>query len=104
MSTNQDVFNQIAPSWYNYRHWSIFRAELEMLAKRWQNGRLLNAGCGHGADFLPFCAGFELHGVDFSVEMPLKALMMPTTVPNRPTKGAVEPMVARPLSPRFSSA
>ena len=27
--------------------------------------------------------------------MPLNALMMPTTVPNRPTNGAVEPMVAR---------
>src|SRR5712692_1628635 len=36
--------------------------------------------------------------------MPLKALMMPTTVPNSPTKGAVEPMVARPLKPRFISA
>src|SRR5712692_6862650 len=36
--------------------------------------------------------------------MPLNALMMPTTVPNRPTKGAVEPMVARPERPRFISA
>src|SRR5271167_419091 len=42
--------------------------------------------------------------VAFAVAMPLKALMMPTTVPNRPTKGAVEPMVARPLSMRFISA
>jgi len=33
-----------------------------------------------------------------------KALMMPTTVPNRPTKGAVAPMVAKPPRPRFSSA
>ena len=31
--------------------------------------------------------------------MPLNALMMPTTVPNSPTKGAVEPIVARPLKP-----
>jgi hypothetical protein len=30
--------------------------------------------------------------------------MMPTTVPNSPTNGAVEPMVARPDTPRFSSA
>ncbi len=42
--------------------------------------------------------------VDFSVEMPLNALMMPTTVPNSPTKGAVDPMVAKPETPRFSSA
>ena len=42
--------------------------------------------------------------VDFSFEIPLNALMMPTTVPNRPTKGAVEPMVARPATPRFNSA
>ena len=37
-------------------------------------------------------------------EMPLNALMMPITVPNRPTNGAVEPMVARPERPRFISA
>ena len=30
--------------------------------------------------------------------------MMPKVVPNRPTKGAVEPMVARPERPRFRSA
>jgi tRNA (uracil-5-)-methyltransferase TRM9 len=69
MSTTRDTFNEIAPSWYNYRHWTIFRAELEELAKRWQKGRLLNIGCGHGADFLPFAQGFELHGMDFSPEM-----------------------------------
>ena len=40
----------------------------------------------------------------FSDDMPLNALMMPTVVPNRPTNGAVAPMVARPDSPRFSSA
>ena len=30
--------------------------------------------------------------------------MIPNTVPNNPTKGAVLPMVAKPLIPRFSSA
>ena len=65
----QDVFNQIAPGWYNFRHWSIFRSELEMLAQRWQKGRLLNIGCAHGPDFLPFKQNFELYGVDFSAEM-----------------------------------
>ena len=65
----RDIFNQIAPSWYNFRHWSIFRNELEMLAQRWQRGRLLNLGCAHGPDFLPFKQAFDLYGVDFSTEM-----------------------------------
>jgi tRNA (uracil-5-)-methyltransferase TRM9 len=42
---------------------------LEALAGRWQKGKLLNVGCGHGADFLPFKDGFELYGIDFSAEM-----------------------------------
>ena len=67
MTTN--IFNQIAPGWYNFRHWSIFRNELEALAQRWQKGKLLNIGCAHGPDFLPFNQGFELYGVDFSTEM-----------------------------------
>jgi len=69
MATMKDVFNQIAPAWYNFRHWSIFRSELETLAQCWQAGRLLNAGCAHGPDFLPFKDSFELYGVDFSTEM-----------------------------------
>ena len=67
--TNIDVFNQIAPGWYNFRHWSIFRSELEVLAQRWQGGKLLNLGCAHGPDFLPFRKGFDLYGVDFSPQM-----------------------------------
>ena len=69
MTTTKDVFDRIAPGWYNYRHWTIFRKELEGLAQRWQQGRLLNVGCGHGPDFLPFKNNFELYGVDFSPEM-----------------------------------
>jgi tRNA (uracil-5-)-methyltransferase TRM9 len=65
----KDIFDQIAPGWYNYRHWSIFRTELEELAQRWQQGKLLNVGCAHGPDFLPFSKTFELYGVDFSTEM-----------------------------------
>ena len=65
----RDVFNQIAPSWYNFRHWSIFRSELEALASQWRKGKLLNIGCAHGPDFLPFRRGFDLYGVDFSREM-----------------------------------
>ena len=65
----QAVYNQIAPGWYNYRHHTIFRQELENLARHWPGGRLLNLGCGHGADFMPFIEKFELYGIDFSEEM-----------------------------------
>lgn len=65
----RDIFDQIAPGWYSFRHWSIFKNELEVLAKRWQKGKLLNLGCAHGPDFLPFTSGFDLYGVDFSAEM-----------------------------------
>jgi len=65
----KDVFDEIAPGWYNFRHWSIFRHELEALAQRWQKGRLLNIGCAHGPDFLPFRQGFELYGIDSSPQM-----------------------------------
>jgi ubiquinone/menaquinone biosynthesis C-methylase UbiE len=63
------AFDAIAPAWYNLRHYTIFKTELEALAARWQKGRLLNLGCGHGADFLPFKGGFELDGVDYSAGM-----------------------------------
>jgi ubiquinone/menaquinone biosynthesis C-methylase UbiE len=62
-------FDKIAAGWYNYRHHTIFKTELTDLARRWKCGRLLNLGCGHGADFLPFKDGFELHGLDISSEM-----------------------------------
>lgn len=65
----KDVFDEIAPGWYSFRHNSIFRNELEDLARRWREGRLINIGCAHGPDFLPFKKGFELHGIDFSGEM-----------------------------------
>ena len=64
-----ETFDQMAPGWYSFRHYSIFRAELEGLAKSWQKGRLLNIGCGHGPDFMAFRDNFELTGVDFSSEM-----------------------------------
>ncbi|UCE97292.1 MAG: methyltransferase domain-containing protein [Dehalococcoidia bacterium] len=65
----RDVFNKLAPSWYNYRHHSIFSEELKLLAKRWQEGKLLNLGCAHGPDFVPFKDNFQLYGIDFSNEM-----------------------------------
>ncbi len=69
MATVKDIFDQIAPSWYNFRHHSIFRHELDSLAGRWDGGNLLNLGCAHGPDFLPFKNSFELHGIDLSTEM-----------------------------------
>jgi ubiquinone/menaquinone biosynthesis C-methylase UbiE len=69
MATVKDVFNQIAPSWYNFRHRSIFKRELANMATRWGGGRLLNLGCAHGPDFLPFKRDFELYGVDLAKEM-----------------------------------
>jgi len=69
MSINREVFDEIADSWYRLRHWSRFTEELEAMAIRWRQGRLLNVGCAHGPDFLPFKENFELWGVDFSVQM-----------------------------------
>jgi len=66
---NQETFDKIAASWYNYRHWSRFTIQLETLAKRWKRGKLLNLGCAHGPDFLPFKDNFALYGVDYSKEM-----------------------------------
>ena len=65
----KQVFDAIAPSWYNFRHRTIFKKELEDLAARWKSGCLLNIGCAHGPDFLPFKSGFELHGIDISPAM-----------------------------------
>ncbi|UCG55567.1 MAG: methyltransferase domain-containing protein [Dehalococcoidia bacterium] len=63
------VFNKIASNWYNYRHHSIFSKELKILAQRWQQGKLLNLGCAHGPDFIPFKGRFQFYGIDFSEEM-----------------------------------
>lgn len=63
------VFDVIAPGWYGFRHHTIFKAELTAFATCWKSGRLLNLGCGHGADFVPFKDSFELFGVDFSAGM-----------------------------------
>jgi tRNA (uracil-5-)-methyltransferase TRM9 len=74
MTTNRDVFDQIAESWYRVRHWPLLKEELEELAARWRSGSLLNVGCAHGPDFLPFSQGFELWGVDSSPAMLKQAL------------------------------
>ena len=74
MSTNREVFDQIAESWYRVRHWPLLRGELEELAQRWKSGRLLNVGCAHGPDCLPFRNDFELWGIDVSADMLRQAL------------------------------
>ncbi len=78
MTTNREVFDQIAESWYRVRHWSLLREELDALAARWQSGKLLNIGCGHGPDFFPFRQGFELWGVDSSTAMLTQGLRYST--------------------------
>jgi ubiquinone/menaquinone biosynthesis C-methylase UbiE len=66
MTTNRQVFDQIAESWYRVRHCPLLKRELQELATRWQSGKLLNVGCAHGPDFLPFSDKFALCGVDSS--------------------------------------
>jgi uncharacterized membrane protein YbaN (DUF454 family)/SAM-dependent methyltransferase len=67
--TTRETYNRIASSRYNFRHHSRFQVELEELARRWGKGNLLNVGCAHGPDFIPFKESFELYGVDYSREM-----------------------------------
>jgi tRNA (uracil-5-)-methyltransferase TRM9 len=74
MTTNREVFDQIAESWYRVRHWPLLEKELEELAERWRIGKLINVGCAHGPDFLPFSKGFELWGMDFSLGMLKQAI------------------------------
>jgi len=69
MSTIRDTFDRIAPGWYNYRHRTRFPRELEASARRWGAGKLVNIGCAHGPDFVPFRESFELHGIDISRKM-----------------------------------
>lgn len=78
MTTNREVFDQIAESWYRVRHWPLLKEELDALAVRWQGGNLLNIGCAHGPDFLPFSHGFELWGLDSSPAMLKQAVRYST--------------------------
>lgn len=67
-------YDEVADSWYNIRHWSLFQDELEELNEGWNGGKLLNIGCAHGADFLPFDRDkFDLYGLDVSTELLNKA-------------------------------
>lgn len=69
MVTNREIYNNIAESWYRFRHYTRFKEELSLVARRWTGGRLLNIGCAHGPDFLPFRDKFELWGLDISEKM-----------------------------------
>lgn len=64
-----NAFDGIAESWYRLRHWTRFKTELEELAARWGSGTLLNIGCAHGPDFMPFKDKFILYGLDSSYQM-----------------------------------
>jgi ubiquinone/menaquinone biosynthesis C-methylase UbiE len=66
----KEIYNKISDSWYNIRHWTLFRKELKEVGERWSGGKLLNVGCAHGADFLPFDGDeFYLYGTDISLEL-----------------------------------
>jgi len=69
MTDYKQAFNHIANNWYSLRHHSIFTAELNELAQKWSKGTLLNIGCAHGADFVPFKDGFSLTGLDIACAM-----------------------------------
>ena len=63
----REFYNKIAESWYNVRHWTIVEEELKKINEIWDGGKLLNIGCAHGPDFLPFDPNkFEFFGVDVS--------------------------------------
>ena len=64
-----NVYDGIVESWYRHRHHTRFGTELASLAARWAGGRLLNVGCAHGPDFLPFKDKFDLWGLDSSQAM-----------------------------------
>jgi tRNA (uracil-5-)-methyltransferase TRM9 len=78
MTTNGRIYDEIAESWYRVRHWPLLKEELDDLATRWQSGRLLNIGCAHGPDFLPFRQGLELWGLDSSPGMLRQAVRYST--------------------------
>lgn len=66
----KEFYNEIADSWYNVRHWTIFKEKLEELNRRWGKGKILNIGCAHGADFLPFDSNkFHFYGLDISKKL-----------------------------------
>lgn len=67
------MFDRMAPAWYRVRHWPLLQHELEEISRRWRHGRVVNLGCGHGADFLPFRSGFDLVGLDHSIGMLFEA-------------------------------
>ena len=40
--TTKDIFNQIAPGWYNFRHRTIFQHELDEISRRMPTFSLVN--------------------------------------------------------------
>ena len=60
----QQVWNEIAKSWNNFRQKPI--KELEKL--NWKKGKILDIGCGNCRNLLPF-KHLDCYGIDFSREM-----------------------------------
>ncbi len=60
----QQVWNQIAESWNNFRQKPI--KELNQL--NWKNGKILDIGCGNCRNLLPF-KNLDCYGIDFSKNM-----------------------------------
>jgi len=70
----RDFYDKIAQSWYNVRHRTIFREELERMNGIWSGGKLLNIGCAHGPDFVSFDSKkFQFYGTDISKNLLLMA-------------------------------
>lgn len=70
-SETREFYDKIAESWYNIRHRTIFWSELFKLNESW-HGSILNIGCAHGADFIPFNPDkFHFFGLDNSKELVL---------------------------------
>ena len=70
----KNFYDKIAQSWYNVRHRTIFREELERVNGMWSGGKLLNIGCAHGPDFVSFDSKkFQFYGTDISKNLLLMA-------------------------------
>jgi tRNA (uracil-5-)-methyltransferase TRM9 len=64
----QKIWETIAEGWSSWRQAPL--KEVEILAKEWKAGSVLDIGCGNGRNLIPFAmAGFDCHGIDFSRRM-----------------------------------
>ncbi len=65
----REIWDKLAQSWYNLKQ-KPFSNELERLVMEWNPGWILDIGCGHARNLLPFARrNFICSGIDFSPEM-----------------------------------